>query len=68
MKSPKKLTVRLGPARRMYIRRLLERGLSGDTPGEVLETIVNRGLQEIVPPEWMRDAIELAQIRARRKR
>lgn len=63
---PKKVTVRLGRARRMYIERLMARGLSGDTPEEVVDVIFCRGLQECVPAEWMREAVEKAE--ARRKK
>jgi hypothetical protein len=59
MKIPKKATIRLGRARRMYIQRLLARGLSGDTPEEVVDAVFCRGLQECVPPEWMHEVIEM---------
>lgn len=62
-KIPKKVTIRLGRARRMYIERLIERGLSGDTAEEVVETVFCRGLQECVPAEWMREASDLAKRR-----
>ena len=55
---PKKVTVRLGRARRMYIERLMARGLAGDTPAEVVDTVFCRGLQEMVPAKWMREAVE----------
>ena len=54
-KTPKKVTIRLGRVRRMYIERLLARGLHGDTPAEVVETLFCRGLQKCVPAEWMRE-------------
>lgn len=56
MKMPKKATIRLGRARRMYVARLLAGGLHGDSPEEVVDVIFCRGLQECVPAEWMRDA------------
>lgn len=52
----KKVTIHLGPARRMYIKRLLAGGLHGDSVNEVAETIFCRGLLKCVPPEWMREA------------
>ena len=55
---------KLGRARKMYLRRLLERGLSGCDIQEVAETVFNRGLQECVPAEWMREAVERAERRA----
>ena len=58
MKMPKKITIHLGRARRLYIERLLERGTWGDTPAEVVDRIFCRGLQECVPAEWMRDIAE----------
>lgn len=66
MKIPKKVKVRLGPARRMYVERLIARGLSGDTPAEVVDVIFCRGLQECVPAEWMRDAIAKADAKTRK--
>lgn len=60
MKIPKKITLRLGPARRLYVKRLLMRGLSGDTAQEVCDTLFCRGLQQCVPAEWMRDAADRA--------
>lgn len=57
-KIPKAVKVRLGRARRMYIRRLLARGLFGNSPSEVVDIVFCRGLQELVPAEWMREAIE----------
>jgi hypothetical protein len=57
-RMPKKVTLHLGPARRLYVERLLARGLSGDTPEEVVETLFCRGLQECVPAEWMREVVE----------
>jgi len=60
VKIPKKVVVRLGRARRMYVERLMSRGLSGDTPAEVVDVIFCRGLQECVPAEWMREAVEAA--------
>lgn len=57
---PKKVTVRLGRARRMYVERLLARGLHGDSAEEVVETLFCRGLQECVPAEWMREVIDAA--------
>lgn len=58
MKIPKKVTIRLGPARRLYIKRMLKRGLSGDNVEECVDVIFCRGLQECVPAEWMREVIE----------
>lgn len=58
LKVPKKSTVRLGPARRMYVERLLARGLFGNSVEECVDIIFCRGLQELVPAEWSRDAIE----------
>lgn len=55
---PKKVTIRLGRARRIYVERLMARGLSGDTPAEVVDAIFCRGLQECVPAEWMREIVE----------
>jgi hypothetical protein len=63
-----KATFKLGPARRMYVTRLLERGLAGCSVGEVVETIFNRGLQEMVPAEWMLEASDRAAARLKRKR
>jgi hypothetical protein len=63
---PKKVKVRLGPARRMYVERLMARGMSGDTPAEVVDVIFCRGLQECVPAEWMRDVVARAEKRKRR--
>lgn len=57
MKAPKKVTIRLGPARRAYINRLLAGGLHGETPGEVVEGIFCRGLLQCVPAEWIREVI-----------
>lgn len=57
-KIPKKVAVRLGRARRMYVERLLARGLYGDSVEETVDIIFCRGLQELVPAEWMRDAVE----------
>jgi hypothetical protein len=51
----------------MYIERLLARGLSGDTPAEVVDVIFCRGLQESVPAEWMRDAVDRANKRKGKK-
>jgi hypothetical protein len=47
----------------MYVERLMARGLSGDTPAEVVDTVFCRGLQECVPAEWMRDAVDMARKR-----
>lgn len=55
-KIPTSIRVQLGRARRMYVRRLMARGLAGDTPAEVVDFVFCRGLQELVPAEWMRDA------------
>lgn len=52
------MTIRLGPARRMYVKRLMGTGLHGDSPEEVVETIFCRGLQECVRPEWMREVTQ----------
>jgi hypothetical protein len=60
-KMPKKVEIRLGPARRRYIERLLAGGLHGNTAEEVVETLFCRGLQECVPAEWMREAGDDAQ-------
>jgi hypothetical protein len=60
VKIPKKVVVRLGRARRLYVERLMARGLSGDTPSEVVDTIFCRGLQKCVPAEWMREVVEAA--------
>jgi hypothetical protein len=63
-----KVKIKLGPARRMYLERLLERGLAGCNIQEVAETVFNRGLQEIVPAEWMREVVDMAEQRRARKR
>jgi hypothetical protein len=63
-----KIKIKLGPARRMYVERLLERGLSGNTFDEVVDTIFCRGLQELVPAEWMREAVDLAERRRAARR
>lgn len=55
---PKKVTVRLGRARRIYIERLLARGLHGNDADEVVDIVFCRGLQEIVPAEWMSEISE----------
>lgn len=62
-----KVKFKLGRARRMYLARLLQRGTYGNDLREVAETIFNRGLQEIVPAEWMREVVDLAESRRRRK-
>jgi hypothetical protein len=67
MKIPKKVTVRLGPARRMYVNRLLARGLHGNSAAEVADIIFCRGLEVCVPPDWMREAAQRAARRERRK-
>lgn len=61
-----KIKITLGRARRMYCERLLRRGLSGNSIEEVVDTVFNRGLQECVPAEWMREAIDRANKRARK--
>ena len=58
MTIPKKVTIRLGRVRRMYIERLLTRGLAGDNAEQVVDTVFCRGLQELVPAEWMREVID----------
>jgi hypothetical protein len=58
MKIPKKITVRLGRARRLYVERLLIGGMHGNDLAEVVDTIFCRGLQECVPAEWMREVSE----------
>jgi hypothetical protein len=63
-----KVTFKLGRARKMYLRRLLERGCAGNNITEVAEWIFNRGLQECVPAEWMREAVERAERKALRRR
>jgi hypothetical protein len=63
--SKREVTLRLGRARRMYVDRLLARGLAGNTAAEVVDTVFNRGLQEMVPAEWMREAVERAEERRR---
>ena len=55
-----KVSFKLRRAQQMYLKRLLERGLSGCNLQEVAETVFNRGLQECVPAEWMREAVERA--------
>lgn len=55
---PKKVVIRMGRARRVYVAKLLNRGLHGNTAAEVVETLFCRGLQECVPAEWMRDIAE----------
>lgn len=67
MKIPKKVTLRLGPARRMYIERLLAGGLHGDSVDEVVDTLFCRGLQECVRPEWMVEASTAAAVREARQ-
>jgi hypothetical protein len=57
---PKKVTLRLGRARRIYVERLLARGLHGNSPEEVVDIIFCRGLEETVPAEWMREMVEKA--------
>ncbi len=66
MKIPKKITVRLGRARRLYVEKLIERGTWGDTPAEVIDRIFCAGLQQCVPPEWMREIVDLLERRRRK--
>ena len=63
-----KVKIKLGRARRIYLERLLERGLAGNDLQEVGETIFNRGLQELVPAEWMREMVDQAERRLAQKR
>jgi hypothetical protein len=63
-----KAKFKLGPARRMYVTRLLERGLSGNNAREVVETIFNRGLQELIPNDWMLEASDRAAARLKRRK
>jgi hypothetical protein len=57
-KIPKKVTLFLGPARRIYVKRLIERGLHGDDASEVVESIFSRGLEQCVPADWMREMVD----------
>ncbi len=49
---PSAARIRLGPARRFYITKLLGTGLHGDSPAEVVERIFSVGLERSVQPEW----------------
>lgn len=57
--------LRIGPARRFYIGRLLNTGLHGNSPAEVIETIFCAGLQQTVRPEWTRDFVPTTRARRR---
>lgn len=62
---PSNARVRLNPARRFYIRRLLSTGLYGNTPSEAVERIFCEGLQRVVPLEWTRDFVPSTRARRR---
>lgn len=51
----KRVTLRLGPGQVFYLKRLLRRGLSGDTFEEVVMTLFLCGLREHVPAAWMQE-------------
>ena len=51
---PSSSRIRLGPARRFYVQQLLNTGLYGNTPGEAVEILFSKGLQQVVTTELIR--------------
>lgn len=65
---PRSVKIHLSPVRRMYIARLLNRGLSGSTVEEVLDTLLCLGLQQRTDAQDMMDVQPWLALRAARKR
>jgi hypothetical protein len=65
LRVPSSARVRLNPARRFYIRRLLATGLYGNSPGDAVERIFCTGLQQVVPLDWTRDFVPTNRTRRR---